>query len=45
MKKTGKKDLTPKSPTKIKGGKPGQGLNDNVTLVRAAKLRRRGLLH
>ena len=29
------KDLTPKSPAKVKGG--GWSNNDNITLVRAAK--------
>ena len=35
------KDLTPKSPAQIKGGKPYTG-NDNVTLVRAAKPKVKG---
>jgi hypothetical protein len=31
-------DLTPKSPTKVKGGRPkGYAPNDNITLVRGAK--------
>ncbi len=34
MKKT--KDLQPKSPAKVKGGRAGlQGTNHNITLVRA----------
>jgi len=40
MKPRIKKDLSPKSPTSIKGGatKPTPGpLNDNLTLVRGAK--------
>ena len=35
MKPTTKKDLPPKSPTKVKGG--GIQVNHNITLVRAAK--------
>ena len=33
------KDLTPKSPTKVKGGRAdaGGGLQDNITFVRGAK--------
>ena len=34
-------DLTPKSPTKVKGG--GVNLNDNLTLVRGAKPGKRDL--
>jgi hypothetical protein len=30
------KDLTPKSPTNVKGGRT-TGFNDNITLVRGAK--------
>ena len=35
------KDLTPKSPAKVKGGYRYTG-NDNLTLVRAAKPGKRG---
>jgi len=34
MKKPGQKDLPPKSPTQVKGGRME---NDNITLVRGAK--------
>jgi len=42
MKKPGKRDLPPKSPTTVKGGLSYAG-NDNVTLVRGAKPKKRDL--
>jgi len=42
MKKPGKRDLPPKSPTTVKGGLSYDG-NDNVTLVRGAKPKKRDL--
>jgi hypothetical protein len=35
--KTKGKDLTPKSPTKIRGGRVDGPMNDNITLVRGAQ--------
>jgi hypothetical protein len=41
MKKPGTKDLPPKSPARVKGGTAN--MNDNVTLVRGAKAKKRDL--